>query len=229
MASVRRRPRGPGRERAAGGPAHAGPIMPAACSGVSWTIVLFHSLQHRSQLSSRTHAWLSTCLLLTTPGTSTNTQAIWLHTSRSNGAPALKNRLPMSGSMMAPITMASRLIGRPVRKKSRTRSGRVMFWDFASTITFGGAAVGSVNAKEHATVAGKASASGLYTASMAVASSMGTTVLAVPTAENSWHARDTMLKSVMFIRSGWTLCVISAMLAPRAMSRPDCLKPKEIA
>merc|ERR1719401_77446 len=107
------------------------------------------------------------------------------HAHRGKGLSMSKTSSPMKYNTMDPTVTMAKFSGKPVRKKSRTRRGAMRSRDLANTITLAGVAVGNAKAKEHATVAGSTKPNGFRTPRVAAESSVGITVVAVPTAEKN--------------------------------------------
>mmetsp|Transcript_21590 Transcript_21590/g.67417 ORF Transcript_21590/g.67417 Transcript_21590/m.67417 type:complete len:312 (-) Transcript_21590:607-1542(-) len=85
--------------------------------------------------------------------------------------------------------------------------------------------VGSMNANEHAMVAGSISSSGLMSADVQVHASIGRRMAAVTTGVKSWvtAAAMTVMKKVLVMAP--TPLTKPSSIKPRATSRPDCVKP----
>mmetsp|Transcript_7294 Transcript_7294/g.26485 ORF Transcript_7294/g.26485 Transcript_7294/m.26485 type:complete len:245 (-) Transcript_7294:1167-1901(-) len=130
---------------------------------------------------------------------------------------------------MAPKMQAPSVKGKPFEKKSRMRRARDKSVDLASTTTFGGVAVGSMNAKEVAMVAGNKRAKGLITASVAADPKMGSIAAAVPMLENTCaqSVTHTRIKKSKMQPSTWGMAL--AMPSPRTIFSPEFVKPELMA
>mmetsp|Transcript_43690 Transcript_43690/g.115525 ORF Transcript_43690/g.115525 Transcript_43690/m.115525 type:complete len:232 (+) Transcript_43690:119-814(+) len=142
--------------------------------------------------SSRMQAWHQTCTPCTSPSMGSHLQFVAAHAYLGKGSEELKTTEPMTLMIAAPTNAAAMFSGSPVRKKSRTRRDRGSSWDLARTTTLAGVAVGSMNANEHATVAGSSRASGLVTAICEAEASTGSMDAAVPMAEKACAMIDVM-------------------------------------
>mmetsp|Transcript_41031 Transcript_41031/g.118812 ORF Transcript_41031/g.118812 Transcript_41031/m.118812 type:complete len:250 (+) Transcript_41031:277-1026(+) len=129
----------------------------------------------------------------------------------------------------APATQARIVKGKPFKKKSRTRKGRIKSWDIASTTTLGGVAVGSKKAKDVPIIAGSTKDMGLTTAICAAESKTGSIDAAVPIEEKICEHRATATMMIKSRASGVTMGMAWEIAEPRAMLRPDCTKPELIA
>mmetsp|Transcript_101331 Transcript_101331/g.284072 ORF Transcript_101331/g.284072 Transcript_101331/m.284072 type:complete len:205 (+) Transcript_101331:298-912(+) len=130
---------------------------------------------------------------------------------------------------MDPTTITIKFSGRPLQKKSRIFKLLDKSCDFARTTTLAGVAVGNINPREQPIVAGNTKANGLWIEVRDAEYNAGSSVVAVPMAENSCVAMDVIKMINRFNVKGWTDSVILENPLPMAMLSPDSAKPLEMA
>mmetsp|Transcript_77832 Transcript_77832/g.200389 ORF Transcript_77832/g.200389 Transcript_77832/m.200389 type:complete len:208 (-) Transcript_77832:435-1058(-) len=200
----------------------AGPII----HSFTLAVVPFQSRHITSFVSSMSmQACESTHLPCTVPAMGSHLHPETAQADLGKGAEESKTATPLVWTSTAPTKIAAMFRGRPVMKKSLTRSARGSSCDFASTTTLAGVAVGSRNENEQATVAGSMRASGFVMAVCAAEPSTGSIAAAVPIAEKHCAMAEmtTMIRTLRpkSPKSFVDFVATEANLSPIQMFRPD--------
>mmetsp|Transcript_125806 Transcript_125806/g.363959 ORF Transcript_125806/g.363959 Transcript_125806/m.363959 type:complete len:212 (+) Transcript_125806:354-989(+) len=188
----------------------------------------FHSRHVSPEVARSTmHAWEETATPRTMPSTLTQRhlagKASQAHCGKVSSS--TKTRRAMPAESAAPTTTQTNMSTRPFVKKSRKRSERPNSWDFASTTTFGGVAVGNRKAKEVAIVAGNINVSGFTMASTDAAASTGNMVLAVLMLDRTCEHIVTLRTTTRLSVKGCTRGMRLPTASPSATLRPEFVKP----
>mmetsp|Transcript_101327 Transcript_101327/g.284047 ORF Transcript_101327/g.284047 Transcript_101327/m.284047 type:complete len:288 (-) Transcript_101327:853-1716(-) len=148
---------------------------------------------------------------------------------KGKGVSESNTAAPKNFPMTATTGILIKLMGNPVKRKSRASNDWLNSCERAKTTTFPGAAVGNMNAREHAIVPGKSICKGFTTAFKEADFSTESNVVAHAAEERNCVARDPMTSTTTAKGKPPRSVVERANQWPIASSSPESVKPRPMA